>query len=170
MQLRALGTYIHPPVTKDITNQVTWASNTPQMVTVNSSGLIIRDRGPVRGTPVSATVTTNHDGLAVSSSGAIVTGYMTADVVCFTGPSVGGSEPILTVSFRARDWDRSSSPAGFSCASTVASCVDSFPPGTTVTLTATPIGPRRSGAGPGLAQELHLHDPNWKRHHRDGDV
>ena len=28
MQLRALGTYIHPPVTKDITNQVTWESNT----------------------------------------------------------------------------------------------------------------------------------------------
>jgi hypothetical protein len=24
VQLRALGTYIHPPVTKDITNQATW--------------------------------------------------------------------------------------------------------------------------------------------------
>jgi len=40
VQLRALGTYIHPPVTKDITNQVTWNSNTPDMVTVSSTGLI----------------------------------------------------------------------------------------------------------------------------------
>ena len=29
IQLRALGTYIHPPVTKDITSQVKWTSNTP---------------------------------------------------------------------------------------------------------------------------------------------
>src|SRR5690348_15202792 len=36
VQLRAMGSYIHPPVTKDITNQVTWTSNTPQMMTVDS--------------------------------------------------------------------------------------------------------------------------------------
>jgi hypothetical protein len=29
VQLQALGTYIHPPVTKDITSQATWSSNTP---------------------------------------------------------------------------------------------------------------------------------------------
>ena len=40
VQLRALGTYIHPPVTKDITNEVTWESNTVQMFTVNSTGLL----------------------------------------------------------------------------------------------------------------------------------
>src|ERR1700694_3516462 len=40
VQLRALGTYIHPPVTKDITNQVTWASNDTQMFTVSSTGLL----------------------------------------------------------------------------------------------------------------------------------
>ena len=40
VQLRALGGYIHPPVTKDITSQVTWNSNTPQMMTVDSSGLL----------------------------------------------------------------------------------------------------------------------------------
>src|SRR5439155_9462702 len=34
VQLRALGTFIHPPVTKDITDQVIWNSNTPDMVTV----------------------------------------------------------------------------------------------------------------------------------------
>src|SRR5580700_45890 len=40
VQLVAMGTYVRPPVTKDITNEVTWFSNTPQMVTVNSTGLI----------------------------------------------------------------------------------------------------------------------------------
>ncbi len=40
VQLRALGSYIHPPVTKDITSQVTWASNTPNMVTVTPTGLL----------------------------------------------------------------------------------------------------------------------------------
>jgi hypothetical protein len=40
VQLRALGSYIHPPVTKDITNQVTWVSNTPTMVTVTSAGVL----------------------------------------------------------------------------------------------------------------------------------
>jgi hypothetical protein len=42
-QLTATGSYTHPghaAETKDITNQVTWASATPQCVTVNSTGLI----------------------------------------------------------------------------------------------------------------------------------
>ena len=39
VQLRAMGNYIQPPVTKDITNQVTWVSNDTQMVTVTSTGL-----------------------------------------------------------------------------------------------------------------------------------
>ena len=30
--LHAYGTYIHPPATKDITQQVTWASNAPAML------------------------------------------------------------------------------------------------------------------------------------------
>ncbi len=34
VQLRALGTFVHPPVTKDITSQVSWASNDTQMMTV----------------------------------------------------------------------------------------------------------------------------------------
>src|ERR1700689_3524037 len=40
VQLTALGSYLHPPVTKDITNQVTWASSDNQEVTVSSTGLI----------------------------------------------------------------------------------------------------------------------------------
>ena len=85
VQLRALGTYIHPPVTKDISDQVTWSSNTPQMVTVNSTGLITATGLACGGTIISATVKTNKSAGGISSSGAIVTGTMTANVTCFTG-------------------------------------------------------------------------------------
>jgi hypothetical protein len=86
VQLRALGSFIHPPVTKDITNQVTWSSNTPQMVTVNSTGLITATGDACGGTIISATVTKNSSDGGISSAGAVVTGNMTASVVCPTGP------------------------------------------------------------------------------------
>jgi hypothetical protein len=73
-------------VTKDITSQVTWASNTPQMVIVDSKGLITVTGDACGGTIISATVTTNSSAGDISSSGALVTGSMNANVVCFTGP------------------------------------------------------------------------------------
>jgi hypothetical protein len=144
VQLRALGSYLHPPVTKDITDQVTWASNDTQMFTVNSTGLLTATGLACGGTLVSATVQTNSDGSGLSSSGAIVTGYMTANVVCFTSNTSGGggAEPTLTVNFLGSGTGTvTSSTSGFSCASTAISCVDSFPNGTTVTLAATPVAP-----------------------------
>jgi hypothetical protein len=87
VQLRALGSYVHPPVTKDITSQVTWASNGPNMVTVNSTGLITATGNECGDTIISATVTTNHSAGNLHSSGALVTGNMTANVVCFAGSS-----------------------------------------------------------------------------------
>src|SRR5437899_7044730 len=98
VQLRALGTYIHPPVTKDITSQVTWASNDTQMMTVDSTGLLTVTGISCGGSLISATITTNKSQGGVSSSGAIVAGYMTGNVVCFTG-SGGGGAPALTLTF-----------------------------------------------------------------------
>ncbi|MFZ0200370.1 MAG: hypothetical protein WB523_11415 [Candidatus Sulfotelmatobacter sp.] len=143
VQLRALGSYLHPPVTKDITNQVTWTSNTPQMFTISSTGLLTATGLSCGGTLVSATVSTNADGSGVSSSGAIVTGYMTANVICYssTTGSGGGSQPTITVTFPGSGLGTvSSSPLGLSCASTATLCSASFPTGTDVTLTATPFG------------------------------
>jgi hypothetical protein len=155
VQLSALGTYIHPPVTKDITDQVTWASNTPQLVTVNSTGLMVATGELCGGGLVSATVTTNHDGSGLSSSGAIVTGLMTANVVCFTGNGSGGSggsEPVLTVNFSGGGTGVvASTTSGFTCSSTNVSCVDSFPSGTAVTLTANPVSPSTFGGWSGGA-------------------
>src|SRR5579864_124919 len=85
VQLKALGSYIHPPVTKDITNQVTWFSNTPQMVTVNSTGLITATGQACGGTIISATVTKNSSDGGLTSAGAVVVGSMTANVVCSMG-------------------------------------------------------------------------------------
>jgi hypothetical protein len=87
VQLRAIGNYIHPPVSKDITNQVVWSSNTPELVTVDAATGLATATGQVCGDGlISATMTINHSIGNVSSSGAIVTGTMTTTVVCFTGP------------------------------------------------------------------------------------
>jgi hypothetical protein len=135
VQLRALGTYIHPPVTKDITDQVTWNSNDTQMVTVNSTGLAAATGFACGGTLISATVNTNSDASNRSSSGALVTGSMTANVVCFTNTSTG---PALTVDFTGTGSGTiSSSPPGLGC---TASCTGNFASGSTITLTAAPNG------------------------------
>jgi hypothetical protein len=128
VQLRALGNYIKPPVTKDITNQVTWASNDTQMVTVSPTGLLTATGFACGNTLVSATVTTNRD-----MTGAIVTGYMTANVICFNATG-----PVLTVTFAGPGAGTvSSTPAGLGCSAT---CSASFPSGSPITLTATPNG------------------------------
>ena len=135
VQLRALGSYIHPPVTKDITNKVVWASNSTNMVTVNSTGVLTATGTACGNALVSATVTTNTSAGNISSSGAIVTGYMTANVVCFTGTG-----PVVTVNFAGVGTGTvTSSPPGLGCASPT-TCSSSFPTGTNLTLTATPTG------------------------------
>jgi hypothetical protein len=129
VQLRALGTYTHPPVTKDITSQVTWASNTTSIATVSSTGLLVATGDACGSTLVSATVTTNSSAGNISSQGALVTGYMTGTVVCFTGIT-------LAVDFAGTGSGTiSSAPAGLSCAS---SCNAAFASGTSITITATP--------------------------------
>ena len=83
VQLRAIGSYIHPPVTKDITSQVTWVSNTPNMVMVTSTGVLSATGLACGSAIVSATLKTNNNG-GEDSPGAVVTGNMTATVVCPT--------------------------------------------------------------------------------------
>jgi hypothetical protein len=150
VQLSALGTYLHPPVTKDITDQVTWASTDLQMFTINSSGLLIATGNSCGATLISAALQTNADASGVSSSGAVVTGYMTANVTCFTGTTSGGgaAEPTISVGFAGSGSGTiTSSPLGLSCTSTATTCTASFPTGTNVTLTATPFGTFGGWAG-----------------------
>jgi hypothetical protein len=81
VQLRALGTYIHPPATKDLTNQVTWTSNTPQVVIVNSTGLLSPAGTGCGDAIVSATLKTNNP------TDNVVVGTMTATVDDINDPS-----------------------------------------------------------------------------------
>jgi hypothetical protein len=135
VQLRAIGNYIHPPVSKDITDQVIWNSNTPNMVTVTSTGLLSPAGFACGNALVSATVQTNHSVGNRSSSGAIISGYMTANVACLSN-----SGPILTVDFAGvGSGNVSSSPQGLICTSPTP-CSASFVSGTLVTLTATATG------------------------------
>lgn len=148
VQLRALGTYIHPPVTKDITSQVTWSSNDTQMMTVDSSGMLTATGLACGGTLVSATVKTGKSAGGISSSGAIVTGTMQGNVVCFTGTG-GGGGPALSVTFGAGAGSGTvtDSALNFTCNSP-SPCIVQFASGTTptLTLTATPTGSSQFGS------------------------
>jgi hypothetical protein len=139
VQLRALGNFIHPPVTKDITAKVTWSSNSPQMMTVDASGLLTVTGLACGDTLISATVQTNSSTGGLSSSGAIVTGSMTGSVVCFTGNGGGQNNPALTLTFQGLGAGSvASSPVGLSCTSPNPCVTQVFSAGTPVTLTATP--------------------------------
>ena len=39
VQFTAIGTYVHPPATKDITDQVTWSIDVKFLATITSTGL-----------------------------------------------------------------------------------------------------------------------------------
>ncbi len=133
VQLRALGNFIHPPVTKDITSQVTWSSNTPGVASVSNSGLVTATGEDCGGTLVSATVNKNSSDGGISSGGAVVTGYIMVNVTCFTGTG-----PTLTIDFAGTGAGTvTSSPVGLTCTAT---CTASFTSGSTITLTATAGG------------------------------
>jgi hypothetical protein len=146
VQLKAYGTYIHPPVTKDITNEVTWFSNTPQMMTVNSTGLVTVTGVSCGATLVSATSNTNTSAGGISSSGAVVTAFMTGSVICDTGSGGGVNTNALTLTFSGNGSGTvTSSPTGLS-GSSPGPYVSAFTIGTEVTLTATPIGTSQFGS------------------------
>ena len=68
-QLRAIGNYTsskHPPVTKDITNEVDWKSATPECVTVSSTGLITAGSNICSGILIQAS-TQGFNGIIVGS-------------------------------------------------------------------------------------------------------
>ena len=139
VQLRAIGNYIHPPVSKDITSQVTWTSNDTQMVTVDPSGVLTATGIACGSSLVSATMKTNRSSGGLSSSGAIITASMTANVVCFTG--TGGGSPSISLTFAGPgSGSVTSSPAGINCTNASSNCVANFPSGSTVMLTAAPAG------------------------------
>jgi hypothetical protein len=131
----ALGTYIHPPETKDISALVTWSSDVPQLLTI--AGTTVSPTGNGCGV-VNVSASYNH---GTYPDGNLVTGYSTVtinnplDAICPGGTAA----PILSVipeSTNTTGNSVTSNPAGITCPAV--SCGAPFASGTAVTLTATP--------------------------------
>ena len=127
----AFGTYNHPPQTKDITGQVSWQSDTPQVALVSSAGVV----SPNTNCGAANVFATLKDGSndVVSNSAHIVVNGPASE-----GCTPAGTQPILTVSF-AGTGSGTVTGSGISCSSP-SSCSNQFTAGTTITLTATPTG------------------------------
>lgn len=134
---KAFGTYTHPPQTKDITTQVTWQSDIPQVAQVSSAGVV----SPNLNCGTAGVFATFNDGgnLVVSN-----TANITVDGPASLGCPTGGALNTLTVTTSGGGSGTvTSSPSGINCGTT---CAAQFATGTTVTLTATPISPSTFGS------------------------
>jgi hypothetical protein len=133
--LTAYGSYIHPPETKNITNLVTWTSDEASVADVSSGGVLTA--GTLCGIAnISASYYTDGN-----QSGNVVVGTMTVTV---EGPASEGcpsgtatSNLAVDVTANPADGTITSTPAGISCGST---CSATFPTGSSITLTASPVG------------------------------
>jgi len=131
----ALGTYIHPPETKDITALVTWSVDFAGMVNVTAGA--VSPTGTECGV---ANISASYD-RGTFPSGNLIVGYATVTVdnpliaVCPGGTSA----PVLGVQLEKNTSTGdtvTSVPAGINCPAQ--SCGAPFTAGTTVSLTAAP--------------------------------
>ncbi len=132
-QFKAIGTYIHPPKTVDITDQVDWQSDNPQVIQITSAGVA----SPSQGCGVAQVFAEMHqDGNdIVSNQDSITVNGPAAD-----GCTPAGPQPTLQVNFgSSASGTVLSNPPGIDCTSPN-SCSTTFTTGTTVTLTGTPTG------------------------------
>ncbi len=132
--LKAYGTYIHPPATKDISSEVTWATDVPSMLvlTPQTDGEQVAPNGVCGIADVSATAPEGTGG-----AGNIVVGYatMTIDGSQPTCPGASSTDGEVVVTPAGTGVGTVvSSPTGITCPGTA--CGALFTPGT-VTLTAT---------------------------------
>jgi len=127
-QYTAVATYIHPPATKDVTSQATWAVDNG-VVTINAGLVSPASTTGCGGVTISATM---PEGTGGASN--VVVGYATATV---DNPAIlqcpgGGTVATLSVGVVGTGLV-TSTPAGISCPST---CVASYTVGSSVLLTA----------------------------------
>ena len=137
VNFKAYGTYAHPPVTKDITSQVTWISDSPNVASITANGSFekVSPDGAECGT--SNVTATMQDGgnLVVSNAANVV-----VDGPAASGCTPAGPQPILTVAFAGTGTGTvTSSPSVISCQSPSA-CSVQLTTGTTVQLTASATG------------------------------
>jgi len=139
-QFKALGTYIHPPKTVDVTSQVSWQSDNPQVVQVTSAGVA----SPNLNCGEAQVFAEMHDGNndIVSNSASL-----TVDGPASLGCTPAGSPPVLTIAF-AGNGSGTVTGTGISCPGP-ASCSYEFTAGTQLILTATATGSSTFGSWSG---------------------
>lgn len=150
-QFTAIGTYVHPPATKDISNQVVWTLDIANFGTLTQTGQITYTRSDGCGSgDVRATFNDNPKN---PSAGSVVFGTAPVKGVndgtskCQSGG--GGLAPVLTLTFAGNgSGNVTSSPAGLNCPSP-SPCLAQFTSGTAVTLTAAPSGLSQFGSWAG---------------------
>jgi hypothetical protein len=132
---QATGTYIHPPETKNITGQVTWATDVPQMLLLSyqaGSGEMVGPNGICGIANISATAPEGTGG-----SGNIVVGYATL-TIDGTGANCPGSSStdgeLVVTPAGTGVGTVSSNPTGINCPGTA--CGALFPSGESITLDA----------------------------------
>jgi hypothetical protein len=135
--LTAYGAFIHPPETKVITDNVTWASDVTAVANVDSAGNLTA--GPGCGTAnISATDYTNGN-----KSGNVVVGFIsvTVDGPASLGCTPAGPPTTLTVQFSGGGTGTViSNPPGIECSAPSTCTSSSFTVGQTILLTATATG------------------------------
>jgi hypothetical protein len=132
-QFTAIATYIHPPATKNITSQVTWAVDFADVVTISQSGVASPfGQGGCGGVDVTATApagTGGADNVMIATATAIVEDP--ANILC---PG-GGKVATLAVGV-VGSGTVTSLPAAISCSATGGTCVSTYDVGASVLLTA----------------------------------
>jgi hypothetical protein len=136
-QYTATATYIHPPATKDVTTQATWAID-DGVVTFTGPGLVTPTEGFCGGGTISATMPEGTGGAQN-----IVVAYATVTVDDPSNPLCPGGGTVATLSVGVQGSGTvTSSPAGISCPAT---CSAQYNVGSSVLLTASPTAPTWGG-------------------------
>ncbi len=84
VQFSAIGTYIHPPATVDITKKVTWSTDVPELLTLNVGGVAGAVAPSGLGCGIADLIATAPEG--TGGSGNVVIGNATLTVKDPTNP------------------------------------------------------------------------------------
>jgi hypothetical protein len=125
----AIGTYVHPPGTADITSKVTWKTDVPQLLVINN-GVVSPQPGNVCG--VADVYANMNSGGNFVTANATVTVNDSTNVLCPGGSTTQGVVSVTVIGTGSV----TSAPAGITCPS--AACIAQFPAGQTMGLNAMP--------------------------------
>jgi hypothetical protein len=139
----ALGTFVHPPQTKDVTDQVTWSLDIANFGTITQTGQITYTRTDGCGSGLVTATASPGGGLPTGGSVVLATAPVMGVNNGNSSCGGGGNTSTLTVQVAGGNGTVTSNPNGISCPST---CIATFTVGNSILLTAT-LGTGSSSVG-----------------------